>query len=184
MASAQSIETVRVTQAELARRLEVSRQAVNDLVRRGVIEVGQDGRIDFELARVALANRVRPSGKTAAALGSAAIVVPVAAPTALPAPEAANLDTGVSYHVAKTLREAAEAKIAQLRLGELRGELVRADAVRSEAARLAAAQLESLLQLPARLTPVLAAETDPAKLHDLLDTELRQVLAQITADAP
>jgi hypothetical protein len=28
---------------------------------------------------------------------------------------------------------------------------------------------------------VLAAETDPAKLHDLLDTELRQVLAQITA---
>lgn len=179
MASAQSIATARVTQAELARQLEVSRQAVNDLVRRGIIEVGQDGRIDLELARVALANRVRPSGKTAAALGTPP---PVAQGIAIAPPGAdATPDTGVSYHVAKTLREAAEAKIAQLRLGELRGELVRADTVRAETARLAASLRESLLQLPARLTPVLAAETDPAKLHDLLDTELRHVLAQLTA---
>lgn len=177
MASAQSIVTARATQAELARQLGVSRQAINDLVKRRVLEVGQDGRLDVELARVALANRVRPSSKTAAGLQQS----PSAAPITVPQPAASQPDTVTSYHVAKTLREAAEAKIAQLKLSEMQGQLVRADTVRAEAARLAAALRESLLQLPARLTPVLAAETDPAKLHDLLDTELRQVLAQITA---
>lgn len=177
MASAQSIATARATQAELARQLGVSRQAINDLVKRRVLDVGQDGRIDVEMARVALANRVRPSSKTAAALTS-----PTAPAIAVPAPPAAPSapDTVTSYHVAKTLREAAEAKIAQLKLSEMQGQLVRAETVRAETARLAAALRESILQLPARLTPVLAAESDPAKLHDLLERELHQVLAQLT----
>lgn len=179
MASAQSIATARASQAELARQLGVSRQAINDLVKRRVLEVGQDGRIDVELARVALANRVRPSSKTAAALHAPAVPGIAIAPTASTATHSAP-DTVTSYHVAKTLREAAEAKIAQLKLNEMQGQLVRSDTVRAETARLAAALRESLLQLPARLTPVLAAESDPAKLHDLLERELHQVLAQLT----
>ena len=70
MASAAS--TVRrVKPAELARELGVSRQAIADLIRRGVLSQDADGLLDHELARVALANRVRPSSKTAKALTSA-----------------------------------------------------------------------------------------------------------------
>ena len=36
----------RVTQAELARRLEVSRQAIHDLIQRGLLQLGGDGKID------------------------------------------------------------------------------------------------------------------------------------------
>ena len=71
MASAASIVAPKLSQAALARELDVSRQAVNDLVKRGILPIDKDGLIDVELARHAIANRVRPSGKTAAALNIA-----------------------------------------------------------------------------------------------------------------
>ena len=176
MASAQSIVTARATQAELARQLNVSRQAVNDLVRRNILEVGQDGRIDTELARVALANRVRPSAKTA----SAATPAPPPATTAAnDAGAQADATSVTSFHVAKTLRETAEARIAQLKLAELQGDLIRTDAVRFAYTKRAVALRESILQIPARLAPVLAAESDKAKCHDIIQTELHAVLQQL-----
>lgn len=176
MASAQSIVTARATQAELARLLGVSRQAVNDLVRRNILEVGQDGRIDTELARVALANRVRPSAKTAASANSTAM--PMATPAADTATAAENTSV-TSFHVAKTLRETAEARIAQLKLAELQGELIRVSDVRAAYAKRAAGLREAILQLPARLSAQLAAESDQAKCHDLLQADLHGILAQL-----
>jgi predicted DNA-binding transcriptional regulator AlpA len=58
----------RVKPAELARMLGVSRQAIHDLIKRKVISRDGDGLIAAEMARIAIANRVRPSGKTAAAI--------------------------------------------------------------------------------------------------------------------
>lgn len=176
MASAASIVAPKLTQAALARELNVSRQAVNELVKRGVLSVDRDGRIDLELARVAIANRVRPSGKTSAALTQA---------TAAPAPaQAAGADDGeqiaiTSYHVAKTLRETAEARLAQLKLAEQKGEVIRVDAVRARLANILASTRDSLLQIPARLAPVLAAESDAARVHDLLQAELHQAMARL-----
>jgi hypothetical protein len=86
-----------------------------------------------------------------------------------------------SYHVAKTLREAAEARIAQLKLAELQGQLVRADDWAAALAKRAAAFREGLLQIPARLSAQLAAESDQARIHALLEDELRQVMSQLTA---
>ena len=115
MASAASIVAPKLSQAALARELDVSRQAVNDLVKRGILPIDKDGLIDVELARHAIANRVRPSGKTAAALNGAS---PAAAPADSEATATASDSAPItSYHVAKTLREAAEAKMANLRLG-------------------------------------------------------------------
>jgi hypothetical protein len=175
MASAASINAPRVKRAELARLLGVSRQAIGDLVRRKVLEVGADERIDVELARHAIESRVRPSGKSAATLAVAP--APAAAPAASGAEQDATAVT--SYHVAKTLREVAEARIAQLKLAELRGELVRAADVKATYAQLAAGLREALLQIPARMAAVLAAEADQGKVHDILRAELHQVLAQL-----
>jgi hypothetical protein len=157
--------------------LQVSRQSVHELITRNVIERGADGLVDVDMAKLAIANRVRPSGKTSATIQPPATTTPILAT----APPAATDDgNATSYHVAKTLREVAEARLAQLRLGEMRGDLVRVDEVRASLARRASAFREGLLQIPARLSAVLAAETDQARVHALLDGELRTVMLQLT----
>lgn len=175
------IGPVRVRKAELARRLEVTRQAVQDLVRRGVLSEDKDGLIDLELAKVALANRVRPSAKTAKALDGQPM------PPTPPAQDVGGIETGsspVSYHVAKAMREAAEARIAQIKLAELRGELIRTEVVRAGLANVLSATRDRLMQLPARLAPVLAAETDQGKVHDLVRDEIHAALSQIANAGP
>lgn len=94
----------------------------------------------------------------------------------MPASEDAAM---TSYHVAKTLREAAEARIAQLRLAELRGELVRAQDINVELARIFATFRESMQQIPNRMAAILAVETDQARVHDLLDAEITGALLHL-----
>lgn len=177
MASAAA--TQRLNQASLARTLGVSRQAIGDLIKRQIIPISGDGLIDVELAKHAIANRVRPSGKTAAATQQ-----PEQQPAQINMPtQAQAADALMSYHVAKTLREAAEARIAQLRLAELQGQLVRASAVRQTLARRAAGLREALLQLPARVVPILAANPDPASMDKALRAEIVAALQQLVDEA-
>lgn len=80
------------------------------------------------------------------------------------------------YMDARVARERAEAELAQVKVLEARGELVSREKVRAEIARRLSGLREALLQIPSRLEAVLAAETDPAKVHDLLENELYQAL--------
>jgi len=82
---------------------------------------------------------------------------------------------------ARTRREIAEANLAELREAEERGELIRVDAIRSALAGLIASTRDSLLQIPVRVSPVLAAEPDAAAVHDTLTREIHQALAQLVA---
>ena len=75
------------------------------------------------------------------------------------------------------------AEHAQIRVLAARGLLVDAEKVRNELARHLAGLRDSLLQIPARLQSVLAAETDEAKVHDLLQDELHQALAAVVIEA-
>jgi len=93
----------------------------------------------------------------------------------------ADADGDNSYWAAKSRREKADAEMAELKLAEQRGDMVRSADVRAGQAKRLAALRESLLQLPARLAPVLAVESDPARCHDALQAELRAVLEQMTA---
>ncbi len=188
MASAASTATAPVRPAELARRLGVSRQAVSDLVRRGILTPDANGRIDEAAARAAILSSVHPTSKTvqAAQASTPAPIAPVAAapapavaPAAAPQPEAA----ATNYHVAKTMREAAEAHIARLKLAEMRGELIRTDAVRAVMSNIFATTREAVLQMPARLAPLLAAESDPAAVQNLLHAELHAALESL-ANSP
>lgn len=107
----------RVTQAELARRFEVSRQAINDLVTRGVLSTGHDGLIDIDDARRAIAMSVHPKGKTAGAVSD------VPFPPAKSDIDKVKADPEMSFHIAKTMRELAEAKMAGLKLRQMQDEL-------------------------------------------------------------
>jgi phage terminase Nu1 subunit (DNA packaging protein) len=89
-------------------------------------------------------------------------------------------DSATGYWKSRARRERAEAELAELKLAELQGQLVRADDWAAALAKRAAAFREGLLQIPARLSAQLAAESDQARIHALLEDELRQVMSQLT----
>lgn len=177
MASDPSTNTPKLTESGLARLLGVSRQAVHELVKRGIISKDAAGLIDVAQAQAALANSVHPSSKTAAALQSTA--PPSTSPAATTPPENGQNVEVTSYHVAKTLREAAEAQMARLKLAEMQGDVIRIAAVQTQLATVFATVRDALLQIPARMAPVLAAETDPVAVHNVLHAEIHQALQHL-----
>lgn len=134
----------------------------------------KDGMVDVELARVAIANRVRPSAKTSRAIES-----PPAQSAPIAGQDDAGQSHGISYHVAKTIRETAEARIAQLKLAEIKGDLVRVAMVNAALANACITMREALLNMPARLAPQLAAESDTAAIQTLLHAELHSALTNL-----
>jgi hypothetical protein len=87
-----------------------------------------------------------------------------------------------SYLASKSRREAAEAALAENRLREQSGELVRVAAVRQALAGKVTAMRDALLQIPPRLVPLLAAETNPAEIHRLLTEEIYAALKHVSGD--
>ena len=67
----------------------------------------------------------------------------------------------------------------QLLLAELAGDLMRVEAVRNVFAKTFVSVRDGFLNLPARLAPTLAAETDMHKVHDLLDLNIRETLTTL-----
>lgn len=83
-----------------------------------------------------------------------------------------------AYLVARTSRERSDAEMAAIAVLERRGQLVSRDKVRAELTRRLAGVREGLLQMPARMQSLLAAEQDEAKVHDLLQDEIYAVLGR------
>jgi len=161
----------RLTESGLARQLGVSRQAVHELVKRGVLSKDKDGLIDFELAKHALMNRVRPSGKTAASLQEPAT------PPTTQTPDASTEPEITSYHVAKTLREAAEAQIARLKLAEMQGKYL--DKADFERHLFTAGRMlrDTLTNCSRRIGAEVAGSTNPDECEAIIDREHRAALA-------
>ena len=130
-----------------------------------------DGKVDPVAADAQWARNTRPragSQPTNDSAGSAA------------APDREDDDSGTGYWASKARRESAEADLAELKLAEQRGELVRAGDVRAAHAKRLAGLREALLQIPARLGAVLAAETSQARCHDAIKAEIHGVLAMVS----
>lgn len=87
------------------------------------------------------------------------------------------------FQMARTRREIAEANLAEMREAELEGKLIRVEAIRAAWAKRISATRDALLQLPHRMAPVLAAETDMERVSHILDAELRQALTDLSRDA-
>jgi phage terminase Nu1 subunit (DNA packaging protein) len=160
-----------VTMAEYARRRGCTEGAVRRAVKSGRIAL-IDGRLDPVAADVQWARntRVRAGSRPADADH---LRLPGASTQAGSASERdADREDPDAYWVVKARRERAEADIAELKLAELRGELVRASAVRSALSKRASAMRESLLQLPARVVPLLVADPSAESMDRLLRAEI------------
>jgi hypothetical protein len=174
-----SVGTVElVTMSEYARRRGCSEGAVRRAVKDKRISL-IDGRVDPVAADAQWQRntRVRAGSRST---NDANLQAPADAPAGRGADGGDG--AGPDYWASKGRREAAEADLAELKLAELQGALVRADDVRASLAKRAAAFREGLLQIPARLSAQLAAETDQARVHALIDAELRAVMAGLVAE--
>jgi len=164
-----------ITQAEYARRRGCSEAAVSNAIKAGRISL-IDGKIDPTAADAQWAknSRVRAgSGKAAA---------PVQAAAGDDADAGQKQPGTPNYLSSRSRREAAEAELAEIELAEKSGMVIQVKAVEAVWAQAMGATREHLLQIRARLAPLLASETDPFKVEQLLEEEHSRAL-QLLAGA-
>lgn len=90
--------------------------------------------------------------------------------------QAAKQGGSSEYEAARTEKEIYRAKMAKLNFEKMDGMLILAEEVRKSAFEKARQVRDSLLNIPARVSPILAAEHDAKKVNEILTHELRQVL--------
>lgn len=177
-----------LTQAEYAKHRGCSPVAVHKAVKAGRISL-IDGKIDPAVADIQWAQNTRARVTARPVPAADAPAAPTAPPPSQDAPDARPGDD--DYWQSRSRREAAEASMAELKRDELLGDLIRVSAVRAAMINAYATLREAILNLPARLAPQLAAESDTAAIQTLLHAELHSALttlagasSKIDADPP
>jgi transcriptional regulator with XRE-family HTH domain len=156
-----------ISQAELARRLGVSRQYVNKLVRGGTLPL-TGKKLDAASSIAILeqmANPGRPTKATMPSLGTSS-----------------QPNKGPTLAEAKTMKEVYLARMARLKYEEEAGKLVPKADVESRAADIGRVVKQNILSIPSRLMDQLADETDPREINAILEAELRRVLEQLAEE--
>ena len=92
------------------------------------------------------------------------------------------VNSGPSFAQSRAIKEAYNARLAKLSYEEKSGALVRTDSVKVAWFNTLRVLRDRALNLPDRLAPLLAAETDPKVVREMLDDELRTILKD-AADA-
>jgi hypothetical protein len=198
-----------MTLPRYAERLGVRAPYLYRLKREGKLVLAADGSIEVEKTDRALADAIdwqleltRGLGKVASALIALGVVDPAArAKTAARAEPDAALEAAGDRDDAAELedaprrageppepgpltgirirRETAEATRAELLLLKDLGLLVSRDELDAEFEPLFTTVRESLLAIPDRLAPVVAAEADEHQVHRMIDAEIRATLNEI-----
>jgi hypothetical protein len=167
-----------ITQAAYAKHRGVSEAAVSKAIKAGRISL-IDGKIDPVAADAQWArnSRVRAGSGRPSPAGAAG--------GALPGPLSGEGDDpdarpgGDDYWNSRSRREAAEAELAEIELAERNGQVILVKAVEAVWAQALGSAREHLLQVRARLAPLLAAEADAFKIEQLLDAEHSQALQHL-----
>lgn len=96
-----------------------------------------------------------------------------------PGDESEHVQGFLDLAKAKLKRETFQAHTAELEYKKAAGELVSAAEVAKQWEGIAANVRRRLLVLPDRLSPLLAAESDPRKVHSMITQELHQCLTTL-----
>ena len=160
-----------------------------ELGRLVMVEVNGKPMVDVERSEALIASTADPAKAHMASVNETqrAMHRGTVTPPALPMGDSYRSNTtdskNATYMQAKTAREVYEAKNAQLEYEERTGKLIKVDAVRSAWAAKITGARDALLQIPSRIAPVLAATADLVEVTALLEAELRQALAELSAEA-
>ncbi len=167
-----------------ARHRKVSHVAVLNAIKSGRITKRKDGKIDSALADRQWVKHTDPSKPRNSVTGNpgrrkvaGVVSLPMDAEVPL---EANGRDAAgaTGYLAARTVRETYLAKTAKLEYERALGKLVDADEVRSSAFKAGRGARESLMNLPARLTPTLVG-LEEAAIFDALSEAIRSVCDEI-----
>jgi phage terminase Nu1 subunit (DNA packaging protein) len=82
----------------------------------------------------------------------------------------------IDYAEARRRKELAQAQLAELDLAEKEGELIQVSTVENEAFTAGKKVKDGLSNIPDRISPLLAAESDKNKIYRMLTSEINQVL--------
>lgn len=162
-----------VTPAEYARRRGVSSAAVKKAIDSGRIST-IEGKIDPDVANIQWKRNTRPRADYHVG------AVPASSSPADTGDEDPHRSRMWEY---REQRERAEAQLKQLELAQALGNLVEVAEVERIQFALARAVRDSLLSMPDRLAPLLAANSSIDECRRMLDEELRAVLTQLAESA-
>lgn len=163
-----------ISQAEYARYRGVSQEAVRKALKAGRITGLPDEkgrvRIDPDVADIQWEKNTDPkqSARVNAPKGAARGGAPVKG--------AQGNDDGGFYWDARSRREMADARRAELELEKLEGTLVERKQVEAAASRIGRLLRDSLMGVPSRLAPELAAKDDVGEVEKALTDAIRGVL--------
>lgn len=90
-----------------------------------------------------------------------------------------DIDGVPKLAVSKRRKEYYNAEIARLRFEEQDGRLIDADQAKKEYFRVGRIIRESMFNIPDRIAPELASETDPHKVSVVLTTAIREALSEL-----
>lgn len=161
----------RLRGAALGRELGVTPHAIYDFIRRGIISRGADGLIDVELAKVAIATRVRSFGKTAAAVVAGGTGD---APTGRMGPSEDTL----RYQRERAMREQEDRLMSRTKRLQLERRLIDKEATLNAVFTSFRTLRDQVMPVGRRLAARLATMTDARDIQQAIDDELRLVLQQ------
>jgi hypothetical protein len=100
-----------------------------------------------------------------------------------PGTEDPTASKGPDLNTSKSVQALYAARTARLEYEQRAGKLVPVDAVKAEAFKTARTVRDAILNIPERLTPMLAAESEPAKIYALLVKEFTDALSALSGEA-
>jgi len=166
------------TQAEYARHRGVSEAYISKIKDKGLL-VMRGKLVDVVASDQVLDDRPVDVEQPSTAPPQSVAPQPPPTPSA-PLPGAGEKNTsGTSYANAKTIDMVCRARLRKLELDRAEGRMLEAEPVRKMIADAARIMRDGILGIPDRMAPILAAETDPRKVHDILKTELSRELDAI-----
>ncbi len=149
--------TGRITQAELARRLKVSRASVSKAVKAGRIVADDDGLFDPVEAELQWVSNTRPSARGKRKAGSG------------------------SYAEARARKESALARMAELRLSQAEGELIERASVDFALDDIGAILRGLMEAFPDRVAPLVFQRHSIDEVHAILTEAGDDVLRELSA---
>ena len=178
-----------MTVGEYARHRNVDQSLISRWRSKGRLVLDADGKIMVRASDAVLAADLHPSKGGRGGSRAVADELPPAsagvAPPAAPGVSPGASGDGMTLSDAARQEKIKRGQLLQLEIAERAGRLGDIKAMDALAFTRARQALEALLAIPDRLAPTLAAETDPHKVHVMLNTELRRVAAQLAgASAP
>lgn len=171
-----------------ARHRGVSPEAVSKAVKAGRITAGPDGKIDPKRADREWEANTDPSKPLNSVTGKPRHRKPPDSPK-IPGGDVEGASGGAlpggvpPYLQSRSIREAYLARLSKLEFEEKSGKLVNIDAVRVVGFNAVRQARDKLMNMPDRLSPLLAGMSDSHEIHKLLTAEIRLICEELSKDA-